>query len=135
MKSAKTKGTRHITTDADRDNVLKLSNCGLTNTEIASMLHISSRTVTNIRMAHTACLQQDWSALQKLSMTIRPTVDWAMKVTGVDKVFAETFPKDDAPEETAPAPAPTITREEFAALNTTLQDICYLLTEIRDALK
>jgi hypothetical protein len=137
MKAEKPKTTRHTITDADRDHVLKLCGCGLTNNEIANMLHISSRSVTNIRMAHAACIRQDWSALQKLSTTIRPTVDWAMQVTGVDKVFAETFPKEDVPTETPPVtPAPeTITREEFQTLSTTLQDICYLLTEIRDLLK
>jgi hypothetical protein len=138
MKSEKTKTPRRTLKDSDRDTVLRLSNCGLGNQEIADILHISDSTVSNIRQAHAACIKQDWSTLQKLSTFIRPTVDWAMRVTGTDKVFDVLFNEPPAPPADAPAPAPTpdtITREDFLSLTTALQDICYLLTEIRDTLK
>lgn len=134
----KSETSKHLLTDQERDQVLKLSVCGLQIKEIAEIMHISTSTVSYIRQAHNACLNQDWSTLQKLSTTSRTIVDWAMRVTGTDKVFAETFPKEPEPEVEAPKtePAPeTITREEFKSLNNTLQDICYLLTEIRDMLK
>lgn len=126
-------------TDKDRDDILKLIVCGLSTKEIADIMHISTSTVSYVRQAHTACMNKDWSTLQKLSTVVRTTVDWAMRVTGTDKVFEETF--KTAPEETTPTPeqsAPsneTISREDFLTLSNTLQDICYLLTEIRDMLK
>ena len=125
----------HKLTDKDRDAVLKLIVCGLPTDEIADIVHCSRSTVGYYRQAHTACINKDWSTLQKLSIHHRGLVDWAMKVTGTDKVFLENFPKDE-PEVEAHKPVPeTISKEEFASLNNTLQDICYLLTEIRDMLK
>lgn len=140
MKPESIKVRRHLN-DKDRDGVLKLLVCGLPTDEIVSLTSISRSTICNIRQAHTACLERDWSTLQRLSTCVRPTVDWAMKVTGVDKVFLEEFPKDDEPEsvtgptvDNTPEPAP-ISHEEFMAMWGTLQDIRSLLTEIRDVLK
>jgi len=125
--------------DKDRDAVLKLLVCGLPTHEIADIMHISKSSVCYIRQAHTACVNKDWSTLQKLSTENRLVVDWAMKVTGTDAVFLETFSEPDTQNEKTPEPAtavePTITREDFLQLNNTLQDIVYLLTEIRDILK
>lgn len=141
MNPENTTKKRRSYTDDDRDNALKLIGHGLSHHEVARMLGMYRVTVDNVARAYDACLKQDWSTLQKLSTTCKATVSWAMKKTGTDEIFARFFPKDDVPDEPTPVvaptpdPAPTITREEFAALNTTLQDICYLLTEIRDALK
>lgn len=141
MKPENTKQSKWKLTDKDRDQVLKLMTCGLPTKEIADIMHISTSTVCYIRQAHTACINKDWSTLQRLSLDSRPTVDWAMRVTGTDKVFEETFPKEPEPEvetpKTEPATVvePAITREDFLQLSNTLQDIVYLLTEIRDTLK
>lgn len=135
---------KHNLTDEERNSCLRLINCGLSTKEIAEIMHISNSSVNYIRQAHTACLAKDWDTLQRLSTNnARASVDWAMRITGVDKVFKETFgePKKESkkePEVVAPAPAPvveTISKEDFQALSATLQDICYLLTEIRDAIK
>lgn len=129
---------KHKLTDAERSSCLRLIECGLPTDEIATIMHISKSTVSYIRQAHTACLAQDWSTLQKLSTQCRPTVDWAMKITGADKTFNETFGEPNAnkePAQTAPAPVETISKEDFQSLTNMLQDISYLLTEIRDALK
>ena len=135
MNTENAKTPRRVLTDADRDTVLRLSNCGVSNVEIANILHICDATVSNIRSAHAACVKQDWSAIQKLSTVTRPTVDWAMRVTGVDKVFDVLFNEKPEPAP-APEPAPSvITREDFLSLQSSLQDIAYLLTEIRDQLK
>lgn len=133
---------KHNLSDEERNQVLKLMNCGLPVQEIAEIMHISKSSVNYIRQAHTACLAKDWDTLQNLSVTgHRAAVDWAMKLTGVDKVFNETFgepkketPKDEPTEAVEPVVNP-ITREDFVTLSNTLQDICYLLTEIRDMLK
>ena len=133
---------RHFITDLERNTALKLIGCGLSNVEIAEIMHISKSSVSYIRQAHTACINKDWEALQKLSTSIRPTVDWAMKVTGTDKAFLETFGKP-APEAdtTASESAPTevavdpITREDFVEMRGLLSGIYNLLTEIRDILK
>lgn len=138
MNPENTTKKRRSYTDEDREKALYLIGHGLSHNEAAKMLGIYRGTVDTVALAYDACLKQDWSTLQKLSTTAKATVNWAMKKTGTDEIFARTFPKDDVPEESAPAvapPAETITRAEFAALNTTLQDICYLLTEIRDLLK
>lgn len=137
MKPKKATKTKRYLTDSDRDAVLRLIGCGLTSKEIADTLRISISTVSYVRQAHNACLKTDWSALQKLSTVCRSTVDWAMKVTGTDKVFTETFGEPGAQDETTePEPvAPSITKEDISSLQNTLQDICYLLTEIRDLLK
>lgn len=136
------KPTKHYLNDKDRDAVLKLITCGLSTDEIAGICKCSTSTISYIRQAHTACINRDWTTLQKLSTTTRPTVDWAMKVTGTDKVFAEEFKEEQKPEEpvtgptvdVTPAPA-VVTREEFLALYASVQDICNLLIDIRDTLK
>lgn len=136
-----TERVKHHLTDKDRDDVLKLLTCGLSTQEVAEIMHISKSTVCYIRQAHTACINKDWSTLQRLSTSIPAVTDWAMKGTGLDKEFLETFPKEPEAQpvqESAPAPVvaePIITREDFMTLSNTLQDICCLLTEIRDMLK
>ena len=129
-------------TDTDRDTCLKLINCGLSNTEIVNIMHISLSTIQYIKQAHKACVNQDWNTLQKLSTCVRPTVDWAMKITGTDKAFLETFGKPK--EQSEPVTGPTvdytavpdpITREDFLGMYATMQDIRSLLVEIRDILK
>ena len=137
MELEKVETKKHWLTDRDRDAVLKLIGCGLTMVEIAEISHISRSSIQYIRQAHTACINEDWSTLQRLSTVIRPTVDWAMKVTGKDKAFLEAFPKEDTPTEapkTEPAPV-VVTREDFLAMYATMQDIRSLLSEIRDILK
>lgn len=146
MKPEKVSGTRPRMTDEDRNRVLRLIGCGLPTAEIADIMHISKSTVSYIRQAHNACLAQDWSTLQRLSLEVKSIVDWAMKITGVDKVFEE-FQKTPEPTVTVPVGIVTdstakepsdhtnITREDFLTLSNTMQDICYLLTEIRDILK
>jgi hypothetical protein len=132
---------KHSLTDEERNQCLKLINCGLSTHEIAEIMHISKSTVCYIRQAHTACLSQDWSTLQRLSTCIRPTVDWAMKLTGADKAFLETFgnpkPAEKEPEQVAPTtalPDTILTREDVTAMYATMQDIRSLLIEIRDVL-
>ena len=128
---------KHTLSDEERAQVLKLLNCGLPANEIADIMHISKTTVAYIRQAHTACLAQDWSTLQRLSKDCRLTTEWALRITGTDKVFKETFgePKTEKePEQIAPA-VETITKEDFYAAYATLQDIRSLLVEIRDILK
>jgi transcriptional regulator with XRE-family HTH domain len=135
----KPENTKHRLTDKDRDQVLKLIVCGLSTDEIAEIMHISTSTVSYIRQAHTACMNKDWSTLQRLSTTTRPTVDWAMKVTGTDKVFLEEFPKVEFPELEAPVPtpepAPCVHPGNLYEMYEVLTDIRSLLTEIRDMLK
>ena len=137
----KHKETKRQLTDKDRDAALRLIVCGLSTSEIADTMRISRSTVSYIRQAHTACIEKDWSTLQKLSTTCRTVVDWAMRVTGTDKDFENLFKEEEptpAPEQSESVPAPTteqITREDFLTLSNTLQDMCYLLTEIRDMLK
>lgn len=137
MNSENTKRKRNHYTDADRDKVLMMLEGGLSQADIIKILDMPRSAVNNVSLSYTACIKHDWSALQRLSTRARPTVDWAMKKTGTDTIFAELFPKEDVPTETSTAtPAPdSITREEFQKISTTLQDICYLLTEIRDLLK
>lgn len=130
--------SKHRITDKDRDQVLKLMTCGLPTKEIAEIMKISTSTISYIRQAHTACINKDWSTLQKLSLDSRAVVDWAMNVTGTDRVFLETFGEPNEQKAPEPAPAvvePAMTKEDFLQLSNTLQDIVYLLTEIRDTLK
>ena len=129
--------TKHKLTDKERNDALRLLNCGLSPREIAEIMHISKSSVSYIRQAHTACLAQDWSTLQSLSTYCRATVDWAMRLTGTDKTFIETFGEPKKEPESAPVQVPveTISKDDFKALSATLQDICYLLTEIRDLIK
>lgn len=126
--------------DKDRDGILKLLVCGLSTDEIASICHCSKSTVSYIRQAHTACLNQDWSTLQKLSTDVRSTVTWAMKVTNVDKTFEELFKEEPKPEETVTGPtvddAPNpVDPRNLYEMYEVLTDIRSLLTEIRDILK
>lgn len=143
MNAENTTPLRRWLTDNDRDNVLKLLGCGLKVREIVDITHFSRASIDYIKQAHTACVNQDWSTLQRLSTQIRPTVDWAMRVTGTDKVFLETFKKE--PEKTEePVTGPTvdetaipdpITREDFVSMYAAMSDIRNLLIEIRDILK
>ena len=134
---------KHNLSDEERNQCLRLMNCGLATQEIADIMHISKSSVSYIRQAHTACLAKDWSALQKLSTTgSRPAVDWAMKITGTDKIFEETFKKPAEPDEVVETPndttvpsADAVTREDILGMYATLQDIRSLLVEIRDILK
>ena len=138
MKTVKPESSRHWYSDDDRARVIRLFDAGLSATEVADTLKISKSVVYFIKQAHTACIKQDWSTLQKLSITHRSTVDWAMRFTGTDKIFAEfeKTPEKDVEPAVEPVNNPNaITREDFLSLQNTLQDICYLLTEIRDALK
>ena len=138
MKTETTRQAHGRLTDKDREAVLKLITCGLPTKEIADIMHISTSTVSYIRQAHAACLNKDWSTLQRLSIDSSATTEWAMRITGTDKVFLETFPKDDEPEVEAPKSEPAVevvTREEFLALYASVQDIRNLLIDIRDILK
>jgi len=137
MTQNETTSVRHWLTDVDRDNVMKLANCGLSSVEIATITHISRSSINNIRQAHQACVDQDWSTLQRLSTTIRHTVDWAMRVTGVDKVFAETFHQGETPVD-KPAgddASNKVDPRNLYEMYEVLTDIRSLLTDIRDALK
>ena len=138
MNTVKPESQRHWYTDSERDSVIRLFDAGLSANEIAKIVKVSRTVVYSIRQAHQACIARDWSTLQKMSIMNRPTVDWAMKVTGTDKVFLETFPKeDDEPEAPAPVavPEPVITRDDFLAMYAVMQDVRSLLTDIRDMLK
>lgn len=135
---------KHNLSDEERNQILKLMNCGLATQEIADIMHVSKSSISYIRQAHTACVDKDWSALQRLSTSgSRPAVEWAMKLTGVDKIFEETFkkPRENVEEPVAVAEEGKvvdtlpITREDFLAMYATMQDIRSLLTEIRDVLK
>jgi hypothetical protein len=134
---------KHILSDEERNQCLRLINCGLDTREIAGIMHVSTSTVSYIRQAHTACLAKDWSTLQKLSTSpAAASARWAMKVTGVDKLFEETFKKPEEPkevfevaEEGKVADTLPITRDDILAMYGTLQDIRSLLVEIRDMLK
>lgn len=139
----KTDKTYHRLTDKDRDAILKLFMCGLPTEEIADIIHCSRSTVGYLRQAHTACINKDWSTLQKLSVHHRATVDWAMKVTGADKVFLETFPKDEPEqsetviehtEQKTPTPE-VVTREEFLALYDAVQVMRDTLIDLYNALR
>lgn len=137
-----TEKTKHRLTDKDRNDALKLLTCGLGTQEIAEIMHISRASVGYIRQAHTACINKDWSTLQRLSTSIPAVTEWAMKVTGLDKEFLETFPKEPEEQpvqESAPEPVvvpePVVTREDFLAMYATMQDVRSLLIEIRDMLK
>ena len=130
---------RHWLTDADRDNILRLYECGLSAKEIAPIMKISKSAIQYIKQAHTACVEKDWSTLQRLSTYCRPTVDWAMKLTGTDEVFLKEFPKVDEPKqnETEPVVANDGPLHPLNAyeIYSVLTDIRSLLTEIRDILK
>ena len=132
---------KHHLSDEERNQILKLINCALPTREIAKIMHISNSTVSYVRQAHTACIDKDWNTLQRLSAgPARATTAWAMKITGTDKVFLETFGKPvDEPVEVAEegkvVATASITREDFLAMYATMQDIRSLLTEIRDTLK
>jgi hypothetical protein len=140
MNHENTNTERRWLTDTDRDNALRLLGCGLSVKEIAPIMKLSKSSIQYIKQAHTACIEKDWSTLQRMSTTCRPTVDWAMRVTGTDKVFLETFPKEEEPVEETKEPEVTptpenITREDFLSMYATMSDIRNLLIEIRDILK
>ena len=139
MKPENIKKTQHRLTDKERDNCLKLLTCGLRTDEVAEICGISRASVGYIRQAHTACINNDWSTLQRLSNDSRLVVDWAMRATGTDKVFAETFPKEDEPEAvtgpTVDNTPNTIDPRNLYEMYEVLTDIRSLLTEIRDMLK
>ena len=139
MKTETTRQAHGRLTDKDREAVLKLITCGLPTKEIADIMHISTSTVSYIRQAHTACLNRDWSTLQRLSLDSSATTEWAMRITGTDKVFAETFPKEDEPESvtgpTVDNTPNTIDPRNLYEMYEVLTDIRSLLTEIRDMLK
>lgn len=131
---------KHNLSDEERNQCLKLITCGLPTNEIADIMHISKSSVSYIRQAHTACISKDWDTLQRLSTSgSRPAVDWAMRLTGADKEFLETFGTPDKYKPTdgpvVDVPTDPITREDILAMYATLQDIRSLLTEIRDTLK
>lgn len=139
MKTEKPVRVKHTITDADRDACLKLSGCGLQTHEIVNIMHISRTTVYTILQAHKACIAKDWSTLQKLSVPYRPTVDWAMKVTGTDKVFLETFGTPDKYKPTdgpvVDTPTDTVDPRNLYEMFEVLCDIRGLLIDIRDMLK
>ena len=138
---------RHYLTDADRNAAIKMLDCGLSVDEISGILHISNSSINYLRQAIQACNDHDWNTLQKLSTRLKPTVDWALRVTGTDKLLAEELASQakqleeakavEEPEVEVPVnkPAtPIITREDFYALYAEMQDIRSLLTDIRDVL-
>jgi hypothetical protein len=145
MNHETTKKPKHNLTDRERDNCLKLLTCGLSTNEVADIVGISRASVGYMKQAHIAAINQDWSTLQRLSVICKNTVDWAMRITGADEVFKETFGEPTTAGEPEPAgepeitqtmPAPeAITRAEFDYLKQSLSDICHLLIEIRDMLK
>lgn len=136
---------KHNLSDEERNQCLKLITCGLTTREIADIMHISNSTVSYIRQAHTACINKDWDTLQRLSTSgAKACVEWAMKLTGTDKVFEETFKKPAEPEVIVPVGIVTNTTAKepetlhpgnLYELYAVLTDIRSLLTEIRDILK
>lgn len=125
-------------TDADRDTCLKLLGCGLSTLEIVNVMHISKSTVSNIRQCHTACVNKDWGTVRRLSVTLKPTVEWALKVTNsVDeyqKACDATLAELVGGTEEEPVSA-TVTAEDVQNINGLLSGIYNLLTEIRDMLK
>lgn len=130
--------TRHRLTDADRNACLKLLTCELSTDEIVDIMHISRSTVSYIRQAYNACLSRNWSILQKLSCDSRATVDWAMKITGVDKEALEIFGKPENEKVESEPVVETATaaqNKQFIALYDTLLDIRNLLADIRNMLQ
>ena len=83
----KPENTKRYLTDKDRDAALKLLVCGLQVGEIAEIMHCSKSTINYIRQTHTACVNKDWSVLQKLDSVVKPTVDWALKITGTESEY------------------------------------------------
>lgn len=127
---------KRILTHADRDIILKLSKSGLNAIEITELTHCGRSTIYHTLQAHEACVAKDWSTIQRLSKTAAAAVEWAMKVTGTDKAFLETFGEPNTAEEPVATPAPeVITRDDILAMYAVMQDVRALLTEIRDTLK
>ena len=136
MNTETTKAKKAYITDSDRDNILKLHECGISTKEIESMLHISRSSINYILNAYKACVSKNYYALHKLMKSFKPTVAWAMKVTNTDPTVLENLPEEVKPEE-APLIAPTpdtVTREEFIQLydavcviRDTLIDLCNTL--------
>ena len=127
---------KHTLSDEERNQILKLMNCGLAMQEIADIMHVSKSTVSYIRQAHTACLDKDWDTLQRLSTSgSRPAVEWAMRITGADKIFNETFKKPEETLEVAEEGNIVQCSEDFNEVKGLLSGIYNLLSEIRDMLK
>lgn len=133
------KNATHWLTDDERNAVLKLTGCGLTNQDIADILHISYSSVAYIKQAYTACLDKDFDTLRRLSKISNPSVVWAMQVTGTsfpqDEVTEEEPDVQGGPEEKSGVDENIVTREFMLATFDALSDIRNLLTEIRDILK
>lgn len=124
----------HIT-DSDRDNILQLHKCGISTKQIESMLHISRSSINYILHAHRACVEKDYYDLRNLMKHFKPTVAWAMKVTNTDPSVLDNLPEEVKPTEKVADPAitsETVTREDFLAILTTLQNIRNLLIELRE---
>jgi hypothetical protein len=128
-------------TDADRDNVRRLSECGMTTREIADILHIGKSSVGYIKSAYAACVNKDYATLRNLCGYVRPTVEWAMRITNTDPSVLNAAPKSEPVKDIVPELAPppvvpqTITRSDYLAMLDAMLDIRNLLIEIRDVLK
>ena len=127
---------KHNLSDEERNQCLRMLNCGITTQEIADIMHISKSTVSYIRQAHTACLAEDWSLLQKLHATgHRPMVEWALKITNSEVKYKEYFslvPATAEPEQSAPSTDASVSNEDILSV---LKDIRMVLVEIREMLK
>ena len=126
---------KKVYTDADRDNVRRLAECGMTTREIADIMHIGKTTVGYIKSAYTACVNKDYDILRNLYSYVKPTVLWAMRITNTDPSVLEDTESELAPEVKSPEMATQpITRADYLAMLDAVLDIRNLLTEIRDRL-
>lgn len=136
---------QHYITDTERDRVVRLTECNLSSAEIADILGISKSAVAAIKQVYKACVDHDWNTVQRLSMTLRPSVAWALRVTGTDKMLEEELARqheaqkqeEQKPEITVPgAEVPiTIHPGNLYEVYKVLTDVRSLLTEIRYMLK
>lgn len=129
---------RYYLLNSDRDNVLRLLGCGLSTSEIANMLGISKSTVSYVRQAHNACITKDAEALRRLTTFVKPTVEWAMKVTGTDvSILDKPVPVEEAPATVEEAPVVDVptNNDDIVAMRGLLSGIYNMLTEIHDMLK
>lgn len=133
----KTEKNRYYLLNSDRDNVLRLIGCGLSTSEIAKMLGMSKSTVSYINQAYNACVKKDVEALRKLTTFVKPTVEWAMQVTGTDASILEEPVIVDVPEtaEEAPVVNDPHKPDDIATIVGLLSGIYNMLTDIRDMLK
>ena len=137
MNTETTKAKKFCYTDKDRDNVLFLSNNGVSTSHIVNMLGIAKSSVQNIKRAYTLCLTKQYEALSLMCRYTKPTVEWAMRVTNTAPAVIEPYLNASKPVEKVADPAvipETVTREDFLAMYATMQDVRSLLTEIRDVL-